>query len=88
MDQVLDGYHTPIVHRGNDSYRTIDYRGQADLVMASCMDLVDDPKYLPFFYKRLYAIGPDQFLALADEARKRGFKKGRMFVNSIKEAKQ
>jgi hypothetical protein len=64
--------------------RTIDYRGQGDLVMGEVMDLIDDSRYLPFFYKRLNAIGPSQFLAIAHDARKTGFNKGRQFVNLLK----
>jgi hypothetical protein len=48
--------------------------------MAQVMDLVDDPNYLPFFFKKLYAIGPAEFMSLADTARKVGFKKSRKFV--------
>ena len=70
----------------NDSDKTIDYRGQGDLVMAQVRDLIDDSKYLPYFYKRLNALGPTKFMALADEARKVGFKPSRKFVQLLKYA--
>lgn len=70
--------------KGNDSDKTIDYRGQGDLVIAQVQDLIDNPKYLPYFYKRLNAVGPTKFLALADEARKVGFKPSRKFVALLK----
>lgn len=70
--------------KGNDS-GTIDYRGQGDLVIQEVQDLIDDANYLPFFYKRLYAVGPTRFLAIADHARKVGFKKGRKFVALLNE---
>jgi len=53
--------------------------------MAQVMDLVDDPKYLPYFYKRLNAVGATRFMELADTARKIGFKKGRKFVSLLTE---
>lgn len=41
---------------------------QADSVMSSVSDLVN-PAYKPKYYKALYRLGPDRFLALADRAR-------------------
>ena len=72
--------------KGNDSDKTIDYRGQGDLVMAQVMDLVDDPKYLPYFFKKLNTIGPVKFMELADIAHKTGFRPGRKFVQLLKAA--
>jgi hypothetical protein len=70
----------------NDSDKTIDYIEQGNLVMAQVMDLIDDPKYLPYFFKRLNAIGPARFMELAELARKTGLKKGRRFVALLREA--
>ena len=94
MEKLLAG-RTPIVRpeQGNDSNRTIVYtptmgtidnRESADKIMALVMDLIDNLDYLPYFYKRLYAIGPYKFLEASDLARKVGIKKGRKFTQLIK----
>ena len=72
-------------YRKNNSNRNIDYKEIGDNIIEMVSDLIDDPKYKPFFYKRLYAIGPDEFLGAAEKARKIGFRRGRMFVKLLKE---
>ena len=58
---------------------------EADAIIADCKDLIDDPKYNPFFYKRLYELGKSRFLEQAYKARKyhRG-SPGRFFVHLLK----
>jgi hypothetical protein len=58
---------------------------QADRVMETVSDLIDDPAYKPFFFRKLYAIGPTDFIAFADQARKENFKCSRRFVNLLKQ---
>lgn len=58
---------------------------QADQMIAMCSDLIDADKYKPFFFKRLYAIGPAKFMELADHARKYGTQPSRLFVKMLKE---
>lgn len=59
---------------------------QAEKIMESCVDLIDAPKYRPFFFKRLYALGPARFIAIAEHARKYGTQPSRLFVKMLKEA--
>ena len=58
---------------------------EADAIIADCKDLIDDPKYNPFFYKRLYELGKARFMEQAYKARKyhRG-SPGRFFVHLLK----
>ena len=58
---------------------------EADAIIEDCKDLIDDPKYNPFFYKRLYDLGKSRFLEQAYKARKyhRG-SPGRFFVHLLK----
>lgn len=58
---------------------------QAEKIMESCVDLIDAPKYRPFFFKRLYVIGPAKFMELADHARKYGKQPSRLFVKMLRE---
>lgn len=60
-----------------------DWKEQGDRVMSMVTDLIDDPAYKPFFFKRLYTIGPTRFLDCAEIARKCGFKPGRKFVKLL-----
>jgi hypothetical protein len=58
---------------------------EADAIIADCMDLIDDQKFKPFFYKKLYELGKGRFLEQAYKARKyhRG-SPGRFFVHLLK----
>lgn len=56
---------------------------QADNVMASCLDLIDDDRYRPFFFKKLYTIGPARFVEQAEKARKYGKQPGKTFVDLL-----
>lgn len=60
-------------------------REQADSVMDTCTDLITDAKYKPFFFKRLYAVGPTVFIQLADHSRKYGKYPDRLFVKLLRE---
>lgn len=60
-------------------------KDQAEEVMAGVSDLIDDPKYRPYFFKRLYQIGVDNFLEAAALARKDGVThKGRKFASLLR----
>ena len=58
---------------------------EADAIIADCKDLIDDPKFNPFFYKKLYELGKGRFMEQAYKARKyhRG-SPGRFFVHLLK----
>lgn len=56
----------------------------ADAIIADCSDLIDDKRFNPFFYKKLYALGKDRFLEQAYKARKYGNRKGAYFVHLLK----
>lgn len=58
---------------------------EADAIIEDCKDLIDDQKFKPFFYKKLYALGKSRFLEQAYKARKyhRG-SPGRFFVHLLK----
>ena len=58
---------------------------EADAIIADCIDLIDDQKFKPFFYKKLYELGKGRFLEQAYKARKyhRG-SPGRFFVHLLK----
>ena len=58
---------------------------EADAIIADCMDLIDDQKFKPFFYKKLYELGKGRFLEQAYKARKySNGSPGRMFVHLLK----
>lgn len=57
---------------------------QANQLMDSCADLITDAKYRPFFFKRLYAMGPTAFIQLAEHARKYGRFPDRLFVKMLR----
>lgn len=58
---------------------------EADAIIADCSDLIDDEKYKPFFYRRLYDLGKTKFLEQAFKARKYNNKGGgRLFVHLLK----
>ncbi len=52
--------------------------------MQEAADLIDDSRYRPFFFKRLYNLGPAKFLELADRARA-GAQPARLFCKLLKE---
>lgn len=58
---------------------------EADAIIADCKDLIDDPKFNPFFYKKLYELGKARFMDQAYKARKyhRG-SPGKFFVHLLK----
>ena len=72
-------------YKGNDS-ENYSYSSHTDNIIGSVSDLIDDPKYKPFFYKHLYRIGPVRFIEIAEEARKIGVYKGKCFTKLIKKA--
>lgn len=57
----------------------------ADAIIEDCKDLIDDEKFKPFFYKKLYDLGKNRFMEQAYKARKyhRG-SPGRFFVHLLK----
>jgi len=58
---------------------------EADAIIADCKDLIDDPKYNPFFYKRLYELGKARFMEQAYKARKYHRNgEGKFFVHLLK----
>lgn len=57
---------------------------EADAVIKSCVDLIDDKRYEPFFYKKLYKLGKSRFLEMAERARKYGNSNGKFFVHLLK----
>lgn len=60
---------------------------QAESVVASCEDLITDKLYRPFFFKKLYSVGPSTFMQLADHARKYGKQPDRLFVKLLRDLK-
>lgn len=57
----------------------------ADAIIADCRDLIDNEKFKPFFYKKLYELGKSRFMEQAYKARK--YHKngaGRFFVHLLK----
>jgi len=58
---------------------------EADAIIDDCKDLIDDEKYKPYFYKRLYELGKKRFLEQAFKARKYNRNgAGRLFVHLLK----
>lgn len=57
---------------------------EADNIIKSTEDLIDDESYKPFFYKRLYAIGKSKYLEIADHCRKHGKVPAKLFVYMLK----
>lgn len=58
---------------------------EADAIIEDCKDLIDDEKFKPFFYKKLYELGKSRFMEQAYKARK--YHKngaGRFFVHLLK----
>lgn len=58
-------------------------KGEAEAIIASLNDLIQDPKYKPYFFSRLYLLGKPRFLELAHRARKYGTDKPRYFVHLL-----
>ncbi len=59
---------------------------QADIIIEQVSDLIDDPKFKPFFFRTLTIVGPDAFYESADWARKTTARcQGCMFVKRLKE---
>lgn len=57
---------------------------EADSIIADCDDLIDNKKYKPFFYKKLYQIGKTRFIEQAEKARRYNRQgAGRLFVHLI-----
>ena len=83
-----------IDYRNSGESSSIDYRSivkdklsakDADAIIADCKDLIDDEKFKPFFYKRLYELGKNRFLEQAFKARKYNRNgAGRLFVHLLK----
>lgn len=67
----------------NNNYRTIDTI-EADKIVESTMDLIDDMSYKPFFYKRLYSVGKSRYLQTADHCRKYAKTPSKLFVYMLK----
>lgn len=70
----MEHIQNTIAYRQKAIVNTIGYSRinpvEADKVIASVDDLIDDCRFKPFFYKKLYKLGPTQFLEYADRARK------------------
>ena len=61
----------------------------ADTVIHSVADLIDDPKYKPWFYKKLYTLGRDRFIGIADDVRRTHnirVGRGRLFNDRLQNA--
>lgn len=59
---------------------------EADGVIDSVGDLINDNNYRPFFYKHLYRLGPVRFLETADRARGSSVDdRGRLFTKLLLE---
>lgn len=75
MDKVLNDYRPPQKPT----------KEEAEKVIESVSDLIDDRKFEPFFFKHLYLRGSERFLELADEAREEPEgRKGRKFTTLLK----
>ena len=93
MQQRSESIKT-IDYRNSGESSSIDYRSivkdkpdakEADAIIADCKDLIDDEKYKPFFYRRLYDLGKSKFLEQAFKARKYNRNgAGRLFVHLLK----
>lgn len=58
---------------------------EADEIIDRVSDLIDDPQYKPFFFKKLHQLGEERFLQIADAARDEGVEhKGRKFASLLK----
>lgn len=81
--------YSSIVNKNLNNYSSIEEtkhsltKNQADRIIETVADLIDDPKYKPFFFKRLYVIGPTNFLTIYDQAKKGKFP-SRLFVSLLK----
>lgn len=60
---------------------------EANDILRQVEDLIDDPKYKPFFFKALYRIGVEEFLLAAAEARQAEYS-GRKFASLLKYGKR
>ena len=78
LQKQKNNYRTIEVNKVNN-YRTIDTI-EADNIIKSTMDLIDDESYKPFFYKKLYALGKGKYLSIADHCRKNGKVPAKLFV--------
>jgi hypothetical protein len=60
-------------------------KDQAEATIASVTDLIDDPAFKPYFFKRLYSMGVERFLEAADAARREGIEhRGRKFASILR----
>lgn len=56
----------------------------ADRLVSNASHLIDDDKYKPFYYKKLYKIGPDKFKEIILLAEK-GKQPSRLFAKLMKD---
>lgn len=88
MQQAGEILQNTIAYRQKAIVNTIAYSKikpfEADRILESVSDLIDDKKYKPFFYKRLYILGPTKFLELADRARKGSKSKSGLFCKLMR----
>ncbi len=82
---IKNNNYSSIEKKLNTNYRTIDTI-EADNIIKSTMDLIDDESYKPFFYKRLYSLGKSKYLSTAEHCRKYGKKPAKLFVYMLKES--
>lgn len=85
-----------ILQKQKNNYRTIDYSSniitnyrtidtiEADNIIKSTIDLIDDESYKPFFYKRLYSVGKSKYLSTAEHCRKYAKTPAKLFVYMLK----
>lgn len=76
----------------NKNKKTIAYSKEintkeADMIIEEYSHLITDPKYKPFFYKKLYTLGRSTFAMLASRA-KEGRNPAALFVHLLKEYDQ
>lgn len=77
--------YSSIEKKLNTNYSSIDTI-EADNIIKSTMDLIDDESYKPFFYKRLYSLGKSKYLSTAEHCRKYGKAPAKLFVYMLKKS--
>lgn len=82
---ILNTNYSSIVSNNKNNYSSIDTI-EADNIIESTKDLIDDQSYKPFFYKRLYSLGKSKYLSTAEHCRKYGKAPAKLFVYMLKKS--
>lgn len=61
-------------------------REEAEAIIAGVEHLIDDPKFKPFFFRKLYELGPTRFMEIADQSRHADYP-SRKFARTLKTTK-